>query len=265
MQDHAGVLPGDRGARLHLGPGDLGVAADRLAALGHEVVDAAVAVGVAAVPVLDRGVVHHRVVQRHDLHHRGVELVLVAHRGGAALDIVHRAAAVGHDQGALELPGLGGVDAEVRGQVERTLHPRRDVAERPIGEHRRIEGTIEIVRGRHHRAEVALHQLGVLLERLGDGAEHDAQLGELLLVGGAHRYRVEHGVHRHPHHPLLLAQRHAEALEGTQDLGIHLVERGGALLVAGALGGGVVADRLVVDGRMLHRPPPGVFHLTPAA
>jgi hypothetical protein len=42
-KDAAGVLPGDGGAGLYLGPGDLGIGV-RHAALGHKVVDAAFAV-----------------------------------------------------------------------------------------------------------------------------------------------------------------------------------------------------------------------------
>src|SRR4051812_9681513 len=40
-QDAARILPGDRGARLDLGPGDLRAVAAAIATLGHEVVDAA--------------------------------------------------------------------------------------------------------------------------------------------------------------------------------------------------------------------------------
>src|SRR6202042_1418937 len=53
-QDAARVLPGDRRAGLHLGPRDLGVAPAAVAALGHEVEDAAAAFGIAGIPVLDR-------------------------------------------------------------------------------------------------------------------------------------------------------------------------------------------------------------------
>src|SRR5207248_3841368 len=85
LEDTAGILPGDRGAGLHLGPGDLGAPAAAGAALGHEVVDPATPLFVAGVPVLNRGVLDGRPVERDELHHRRVQLVLVAHRCGAAL------------------------------------------------------------------------------------------------------------------------------------------------------------------------------------
>src|SRR6202042_698089 len=97
---------GDRRAGLHLRPGDVCVAAAALAALGDEVVDAADAVGIAGVPVLYRGVLDVRVIERDQLHHRGVQLVLVALRRAAALQVGYVAAAVGDDQGALELAGV---------------------------------------------------------------------------------------------------------------------------------------------------------------
>ena len=104
----------------------------------------------------------------------------------------------------------------------------------------------------------------MLLERLGDRTEHDAQPGELLLIGGADRHRVEHRVHGHTHHPLLLQQRHPEPLERAQDLGVDLVQGRRALLLVDTLGRGVVADRLIVDVGMIDRPPPGILHLLPA-
>src|SRR5438309_6146571 len=42
-QDAARILPGDRGPRLDLGPGDLGIVAPAVATLGDEIVDAALA------------------------------------------------------------------------------------------------------------------------------------------------------------------------------------------------------------------------------
>src|SRR6185437_2463243 len=61
-QDAAGILPGDRRAGLHLCPGDVSIAAAALAALGHEVVDAAAPLLIAGIPVLHRGVFDARIV-----------------------------------------------------------------------------------------------------------------------------------------------------------------------------------------------------------
>ena len=88
-QDAARILPGDGRAGLHLRPRDLRVAAAAVAALGHEVIDAALAVLVAGVPVLHGRVLDLGVVERDQLDDRGVQLVLVAHRRRAALEVGH--------------------------------------------------------------------------------------------------------------------------------------------------------------------------------
>src|SRR3972149_4685058 len=63
LEDTARVLPRDRATRLDLGPGDLRVHPEGFAPLRDEVVDAALAVLVARIPVLDRGVLDLRVVK----------------------------------------------------------------------------------------------------------------------------------------------------------------------------------------------------------
>ena len=145
-------------------------------------------------------------------------------------------------------PVLGGVDAEVGGQLHRAAHALGHVDERAVGEHRGVQRREEVVALRHHRAEILPHQLRVLLHRLGDRAEDDAELAELLLEGGRDRDAVEHVVHRDAGQHLLLAHRDAELLVGAQQLGIDL---GQALRPVGfGFGRGVVADRLVVDRRV---------------
>ena len=105
-QDAARILPGDRRAGLELGPGDLRARPAAVAALGDEVVDAALAVLVARIPVLDGRILDLGVVERDQLDHRGVELVLVARGRRAAFEVAHIGALVGDDQRALELAGV---------------------------------------------------------------------------------------------------------------------------------------------------------------
>ena len=193
-QDAARILPGDGRAGLDLRPGDLGVAAAAVAALGHEVIDAALAVLVAGVPVLHGRILDLGVVERDQLDHGGVQLVLVAHRRRAALEVGHIGALVRDDQRALELAGLLLVDAEVGRQLHRAAHALRHVDERAVGEHRRVERGVEVVALRHDRAEVLPHELRMLADRLRDRAEDHAGLGQLGLEGGHDGDAVEHGI-----------------------------------------------------------------------
>src|SRR6516165_4155059 len=84
-QDAARILPGDGGAGLDLGPGDLRVLAAAVAPLGDEVVDAALAIGVARIPVLHCGVLDLGVIESDEFDDRSMELILVALGRRAAL------------------------------------------------------------------------------------------------------------------------------------------------------------------------------------
>ena len=63
----------------------LALRAAAIAALGDEIVDAAVALGVARIPVLHGRIFDLGVVERDQFDHRGVQLVLVAHAAPCSL------------------------------------------------------------------------------------------------------------------------------------------------------------------------------------
>ncbi len=227
--------------------------------LRHEVVDPALAVLVAGVPVLDRRVLDGRVGLGHQLDHRGVQLVLVALRGGAALQVRNGRALFADDQCPLELPGVLRVDAEVGRQLHRALGASGDVDEGAVGEDRRVEAGPVVVGRRDHAAQVLLEQLGVVPGGVAHGAEDHAGLGQLVLKGGLDgdgiEDRVDGNFSRGAIFPFLLqrrrgrrgfgragvvdaqqrlrlGERDAELLVGLQQLGVDLVERAGNLLGA---------------------------------
>ena len=68
LQNAARIFPGDGGAGLDLRPGNFGVLARALAALGDEVVDAAFAFFVARIPVLTVEYLIVRIIQRDQFH-----------------------------------------------------------------------------------------------------------------------------------------------------------------------------------------------------
>jgi hypothetical protein len=74
-------------AGFDLRPHHLGAVAPAIGALGDEVVDAALAVLVARIPVLHGGILDLGIFLDDDLDHRGVQLVGVALRRGAALEV----------------------------------------------------------------------------------------------------------------------------------------------------------------------------------
>src|SRR3546814_18464338 len=82
---------------------------------------------------------------RDQLDHRGVKLVLVALRRRAALQVGDVGALVGDDEGALELPGVLRIDAEVGAEFHRAAHTLGDVSEGAVGEHRRVQAGILVV------------------------------------------------------------------------------------------------------------------------
>ena len=203
----------------------------RLAALGHEVVDAAAALGVARIPVLNRRVLDRRVVERDELDDRRVQLVLVAHRRRAAFEIAHERALFGHDQRPLELAGVARVDPEVGGQLHRAAHALRHVGERAVAEDRGVQRRVEVVRVGHHRAEILPDEIGMVLHRFRERAEDDAELGQLVAERRRDRDAVEHGVHGDARQHHLLDERNPELLERLPHLRIDLVharERGPA-------------------------------------
>ena len=246
-QNAARIFPGDGGAGLDLRPGNLRVRAFAEAALGDEVVDAALAVLVAGIPVLDGAVFDLRALHRDEFDDGGVELVFVAHRGGAAFEIADVSALVRDDERPLELAGVRGLDAKVGGQLHRAADPLGDVAEGTVGEDGGVQRGVEVVRVGHDGAEILLHQFRVVRDCLGEGTEDDPLLGQFSLEGRCDGNAVHDGVHGHAGETLLFVERDAEFVEGLAQLGVNLVERVERLLL---LGRGVVADGLVIRLRV---------------
>ena len=260
LEDAARVLPGHGAAGFDLGPADFGV---RLAdsALGHKIVDPALAFGVARVPVLHRGVLDFGAVQGHELHHRRVQLVFVALRRGAALEVADVAPFVGHQQRALELARSGLVDAEVGAQLHRAAHALGDVAKRAVGEHGAVQGRIEVVGLRNHRSEVLFNEFGVLQDGLAHRTKNDALLGEGLLEGRCDRHGIYHDVHGHAAEALLLVEADAQLFKGFKQLRVDLIKAVYLLFYRCR----VVADRLKIGLLVVHVGPFGLGHLLPHA
>ncbi len=263
LEDAARILPGNGRARLDLGPGNFGVDAEALAALGDEVVDPALPFLVPRVPVLDGRVFDLGVVESDQLHNRRVQLVAVAHGRGATFEVAHVRAFVRDNQRALELARVLGVDPEIRRELHRTPDALRDVTEGTVSEHRRVQRGKEVVRVRDHRAQPFPDQVGVLAHRLGERAEDDAELGQFSLERGRHRDAVKDGVNGHPGQQLLLLERDTELFVSLQNFGIDVIEAFDRRLLR--LRSRVVSNRLIVNGRVMDVGPGRLLHREPMA
>src|SRR6185437_13069998 len=246
LQDDAGVFPGDGGAGLDLGPGDLGVFAFADAAFGDKVVDAAFAVLVAGIPVLDGGVFDLGVAQGDELDHGCVQLVLVAHRCGTAFQIANVAPFVGDNQGSFELAGIFRIDPEIGGQFHGAANPFGDIDKGPVRKDGGVQCSENVVGMRYDGADVFFDQLRMFLYRLTKGAEDDTQFLELLFIGRGYRNAIEHGVHGYSGEGLLLGKRDAEFFECGEQFGVDLVE---AVVFLFITRGGVIGDLLKIYGR----------------
>ena len=244
-------------------PGDLGVDAAAGAALGDEIVDAALAVFVAGIPVLDGGILDLRIVESHQFHHGGVQLVGVAHGRGAAFQVADGGAFVGDDQGALKLPGVLGVDAEIGGELHGTLDAFVDVAETAVAEDGRVQCREEIVADGDHRAQILADQVRILLHGFGEGTKDDADFVQLGLEGGGDGNAIEHGIHRDAGEDGLLLQGDAELGVGLEQFRVDIVQALGAVAIG--LGRGVINNVLVVDLGVVDVGPRGLFEGQPVA
>ena len=190
-----------------------------------------------------------------------MQLVLIAHGRRAAFQVAHRGAFGGDDQGALELAGLGGVDAKVSRQFHRAAHARRHVDEGAVGEHRRIQRREKIIARRHHAAEIAFDEFRVIAHRIGERTENDPGLAELFLEGRRHRHAVEHRVHRDAGEARALVQRNAELGVGREQFRIHLIEA--LRRIRRRPRRRVIGNVLVVDGLVVHMRPGRLLHGLP--
>src|ERR1700710_2799258 len=76
-QNTARIFPGDGRTSFHLRPADLGMCTAAIATLGHEIIDAALAFGIAGIPVLHGGIFDLGIVQRDEFNHGRMKLAFI--------------------------------------------------------------------------------------------------------------------------------------------------------------------------------------------
>ena len=196
-KDARRILPGNGRTCFHLRPRQFTVHPFTMATLRHKVIDTTPALGITGIPVLHGAVFHFCTVVHYNFHNGRVQLVLVTHRSRTPFQIRNVRIIIRHNQGSFELPRIAGIDAEIGGQLHRTTYPLRDIDKRTVGEHRRVQCRKEVVTIRHHRTEIFLYQVGMLVYSLAERAEDDSFLHQCLLEGSLYRHRVHNGIHSH--------------------------------------------------------------------
>ncbi len=126
-----------------------------------------------------------------------MQLVLVAHRRRTAFEIRHISRLVGDDQGPLELARILRIHPEIGRQFHRTPHTLGHVNKRPVRKHGAVQRGEEIIRLRHHGAEIFLHEFWIFMHGFRDRHENHAGLLQLLAECRCNRNGVEHGIDGH--------------------------------------------------------------------
>ena len=152
------------------------------------------------------------------------------------------------DQRPLELAHVLGVDPEVGLERDVDLHAGRDVDERAAAPDRRVERGELVVLDRDDRAEVLLHEVGMLADRRVGVDEEDAFLLQVFAQAVINDLRFVLGADAGQE--LALGLGDAQLVEGVLDLGRDVVPA-----LALAVGGLHVVVDIVEVERTSDRPP----------
>jgi len=113
-----------------------------------------------------------------------MQLVFIAHGSRTSFQVTDVTVVVGYDQGALELAGVGCIDAKIGGKLHRAFDPLGYVGKRAITENGTVEGSKEIVPVTHHRSQVLFDQIWVLLNGFTERTENNTQFRKVFLERG---------------------------------------------------------------------------------
>ena len=80
---------------------------------GNKVKNTSLAVLISRIPILNSGIFYFGIFQCDDLNNCGMQLILITHGSCATFEVADIASFVRDDERALELAGLGSIDAEI--------------------------------------------------------------------------------------------------------------------------------------------------------
>ena len=259
-EDAGRIFPSDGTSGFHLRPRQAGVATAQLPAFGDEVIDSALSIFVAGIPVLNGGVFHLGVFVHDDFNDGCVELVFIAHRGSATFEVTDIASVVADDERAFKLSRVAGVDAEVGGEFHGAAHAFGNIDKTSVGEHGRVESGEEVISRRHDGAEIFPNEFRIFAHGFADGGEDDTFLLQFLFESGLHADGVHDGIDRHAGELHAFFKRNTEFVKSLHQFRVNFLLSFVTLLLRRV---GVVGNRLIVYGREIHMSPRRRFERQP--
>ena len=197
QQDAGWIFPGNGRAGFNLGPRKFRVFPFANSPFGHKVINTALSLFIAGIPVLNRRIFHFSIFHHHNFHNGCMQLVFITHGCCTTFQIGNVAVLIGHDQCPLKLPGIHSIDTEISGKFHGAANPFGDINEGAVAEYSTVQRGKKVVGIGHHRCHVFLYQIGMMLHRFAEGAENDAHLRQIFTESCFHRNAVHHSIHRH--------------------------------------------------------------------
>ena len=228
--------------------------------LGHEIEYTSLTLGISRIPVLDGRILNLGILLYNNLHHCRMKLVFITHRSSTSLHVTHIRALIRHNQRPLELSCSCRIYTEITRQFHRAAHPFRNIHERTVTEHGRIERRIEVISHRHHRSQIFLHKVRMFTNGLRERAENYPFLCKRSTESRSHRYGIENRIYGHTGQSRPLMKRNAQFVECLFQFRIYLLR---TVLIS--LGSRIIYYILKVNLRNIKMCPLRERHLLPAA
>ena len=241
------ILPRDRRTGFHLCPGQFAIHPFAVAAFRYKVVYPAFAFGISRIPVLNSTVFHFRTVMYHNLHDSRVQLIFIAHRCRTSLQIRHIRVIIRYNQRTFKLARITGIDTEIGRKLHRAAYSLRDINERTVREHSRVQSCKEVIPITNYRAHILLHKIRMFPYRLTKGAEYNALLHQCFFESGLYRYRVHHCIHSHSTQCHLFFQRNTQFIKCLYQFRIYFIHTLRSFFLLRRIG--IVGNCLIIDFR----------------
>ena len=183
----------------------------------------------------------------HNLHDSRVQLIFIAHRCRTSLQIRHIRVIIRYNQRTFKLARITGIDTEIGRKLHRAAYSLRDINERTVREHSRVQSCKEVIPITNYRAHILLHKIRMFPYRLTKGAEYNALLHQCFFESGLYRYRVHHCIHSHSTQCHLFFQRNTQFIKCLYQFRIYFIHTLRSFFLLRRIG--IVGNCLIIDFR----------------